>query len=332
MDVSIIIVNWNTEALLRDCLSSIYEQTTNINYEIIVVDNASTDQSIEMVRHNFPTVKLIQNKENRGFAAANNQAIETAQGRYILLLNSDTIVLDKAIEKTFAFANTHPEAGATGCRVLNPDGTIQTTCFTFPSLLNMFLSFTYLYKFFPKNRFFGREQMTWWDRNDVRQVDVITGCFMLIRREAIEQVGLMDESFFVYAEETDFCYRLKKNGWKVMFTPVGQIIHFGGQSTAKIPVSMIIHLRLNILRFIKKHYRWPSHIIARCLVAMFFAVRLPVWGTMFILRPRLRNEATIKIRAYSRGIADVLFSRIDIQKADKTFCCLKPQKIQDTIV
>lgn len=332
MDVSIIIVNWNTEALLRNCLTSIYKQTTNIDYEVIVVDNASTDQSIEMVRHNFPTVKLIQNKENRGFATANNQALETAQGRFILLLNSDTIVLDKAIEKTFAFASTHPEVGATGCRVLNSDGTVQTTCFMFPSLLNMLLSCTYLYKFFPKNRFFGREQMTWWNRNDVRQVDVITGCFMLIRREAIEQVGLMDESFFVYAEETDLCYRLKENGWKVMFTPVGQIIHLGGQSTAKIPVSMIIHLRLNILRFIKKHHRWPSHTIARFLVALFFTIRLPVWGMMFILRPRLRNEAAIKIRAYSKGIVDVLFNRIDIQKADNDTCYLKSQKIQDEIL
>jgi len=176
------------------------------------------------------------------------------------------------------------------------------------------LSSLYLYKLFPRNRFFGREQMTWWDKNDTRQVDVVMGCFMLIRREAIEQVGAMDESFFMYAEETDWCYRLKKNGWKVMFTPAGQIIHFGGQSTAKIPVDMIIQLRLSILRFIKKHYCWLSYITARCLVALFFTVRLPVWSVMFILHSRRRNEALIKIRAYSKGIADALFSRIDIEK------------------
>ena len=314
MDVSIIIVNWNTKKLLRDCLTSVYEQTMNIDYEVIVVDNGSTDGSIEMVKQDLPQVKLIQNKENRGFAAANNQAIAAARGRYILLLNSDTIVLDKAIEKTLAFADAHTEAGAIGCRVLNPDGTVQTTCFMFPSLLNMLLSSTYLYKLFPKNRFFGREQMTWWDRNDVREVDVVTGCFILIRHEAIEQIGTMDESFFMYGEETDWCYRLKKNGWKIMFTPVGQIIHFGGQSTAKTPVAMMIQLRLSILRFIKKHYCWPSHIIARFLIAIFFAVRLPIWFAAFILHPRQRNEAIKKIQAYSTGIMDVLFSRIDTQK------------------
>ena len=314
MDVSVIIVNWNTKKLLRDCLTSVYEQTMNIDYEVIVVDNGSTDGSTEMIKHNFPQVSLIQNKENRGFAAANNQAIATARGRYVLLLNSDTVVLDKAIEKTLAFADAHTEAGAVGCRVLNPNSTVQTTCFMFPSLLNMLLSSTYLYKLFPKNRFFGREQMTWWLRNDVREVDVVTGCFILVRREAIEQVGTMDESFFMYGEETDWCYRLKKNGWKVMFTPVGQIIHFGGQSAAKIPVAMIIQLRLSILRFIKKHYSWPSHIIARFLIAIFFAFRLPIWFVIFILRPRRRNEATIKMQAYSSGIVDALFSRIDTQK------------------
>ena len=314
MDVSVIIVNWNTENLLRDCLTSVYEQTMNIDYEVIVVDNGSTDGSTEMIKHNFPQVSLIQNKGNRGFAAANNQAIAMAQGRYVLLLNSDTVVLNKAIEKTMSFADVHPKAGAIGCRVLNPDGTMQLTCFMFPSILNMLLESTYLYKLFPKNRFFGRERMTWWLRNDVREVDVVTGCFILVRREAIKQVGTMDESFFMYGEETDWCYRLKKNAWKVMFTPVGQIIHYGGQSTAKTPVTMIIQLRLSILQFMKKHSSWPSYMTARCLVALFFAIRLPIWFVTFMLRPRRRNEATIKLQAYSIGIVDALFSRIDTKK------------------
>lgn len=307
MDASIIIVNWNTKKLLKDCLESVYEQAADMDYEIIVVDNASTDGSKEMVRSDFPDVVLVENKENRGFAAANNQGIAVAGGRYVLLLNSDTIVLDDSVAKTVAFADAHPQAGVVGCRVLNPDGTLQPTCFMFPSVLNMLLSSTYLYKLFPRSRFFGRERMTWWDRNDVREVDVVTGCFMLVRREAIEQTGLLDEQFFMYAEETDWCYRFKKNGWKVMFAPAGEIIHYGGQSATQMPVAMIVQLRLSILKFIRKHYGRLSHFIARLLVAFFFAIRLPIWLAVSFLHPRDRSTAAVKMQAYSTGIIGALF-------------------------
>ena len=310
MDVSVIIINWNTKEILRDCLTSVYEQAGDVDYEVIVVDNASTDGSVEMVKSDFERVVLIDNAENRGFATANNQGIAVAKGRYVLLLNSDTVVLDGAIAKTVDFADAHRRAGVTGCRVLNSDGTLQPTCFMFPSVLNMFLSSTYLYKLFPKSRFFGRERMTWWDRSDVREVDVVTGCFMLVRREAIDQVGAMDERFFMYAEETDWCYRFKKSGWQVMFTPAGQIVHLGGQSTAKRPVAMIVQLRLSILTFIKKHSGWVAQLTARFLTALFFAVRLPVWVAR-VFRSRQRSEAAIKMQAYSTGIVSALFGRID---------------------
>jgi len=311
VDVSVIIVNWNTKGLLRDCLSSVYEHAGDFDYEIIVIDNASTDGSASMVKNDFRQVILIENSENRGFAAANNQGMAVAKGRYVLLLNSDTVVLDNSIVNTVRFADKNPQAAVTGCRVLNPDLTLQRTCFMFPSILNMLLSSTYLYKLFPKNRFFGREQMTWWDRSDVRKVDVVTGCYMLVRREAIEQVGMMDEQFFMYGEETDWCYRFWKKGWTVMFAPVGEIIHFGGQSAAKKPVAMIVQLRLSILKFIKKHYGWPAYLIARFLVALFFAVRLPVWLTMAFVRPAARSEAAIKMKAYSTGVVNALFGQVN---------------------
>lgn len=311
MDVSIIIVNWNTKNILRDCLRSVYEQAGDVDYEVIVVDNASTDGSLDMIKSDFERVVLLENAQNKGFATANNQGMEIAKGRYVLLLNSDTVVLDGAIAKTVSFADAHPRAGVTGCRVLNADRTLQPTCFMFPSILNMFLSSTYLYKFFPKSRFFGRERMTWWDRSDVRQVDVVTGCFMLVRREAIDQVGVMDERFFMYAEETDWCYRFREEGWDVTFTPAGQIIHLGGQSTAKKPVAMIVQLRLSILKFIRKHSGRFAQVSARFLTALFFAVRIPIWfARVFSLRQR--SEAVVKMRAYSIGIASALFGRIDL--------------------
>lgn len=311
MDVSIIIVNWNTKNILSDCLRSVYEQAGDVDYEVIVVDNASTDGSLDMIKSDFERVVLLENAQNKGFATANNQGMEIAKGRYVLLLNSDTVVLDGAIAKTVSFADAHPRAGVTGCRVLNADRTLQPTCFMFPSILNMFLSSTYLYKFFPRSRFFGRERMTWWDRSDVRQVDVVTGCFMLVRREAIDQVGVMDERFFMYAEETDWCYRFREEGWDVTFTPAGQIIHLGGQSTAKKPVAMIVQLRLSILKFIRKHSGRFAQVSARFLTALFFAVRIPIWfARVFSLRQR--SEAVVKMRAYSIGIASALFGRIDL--------------------
>ena len=311
MDVSIIIVNWNTRKLLQDCLASIYERKPSIDYEVIVIDNASTDSSTEMVKNTFPQAILVENPDNKGFATANNQGIDIAQGRYVLLLNSDTVVLEDCLAHTVSFADTHPEAGVVGCQVLNPDGTLQPTCFMFPSILNMLLSSTYLYKLFPKSRFFGRERMTWWDRSDVREVDVVTGCFMLVRREAIEQVGVMDERFFMYGEETDWCYRFKQEGWKVLYAPVGRIVHFGGQSASQRPVAMIVQLRLSILKFVRKHYGWSTHLIARFLMAFFFAVRLPLWLGIALFRRSKRGAAAIKIRAYSAIIVNALFGQLD---------------------
>ena len=309
VDISIIIVNWNTRDLLRSCLRSVCEQSGKVEYEAIVVDNASTDGSAEMVRNDFPQATLIENSENRGFAAANNQGMTIAKGRYVLLLNSDTVILDNAIERVLSFADVHPEAAVIGCRVLNPDRTLQPTCFMFPSILNMMLLSSYLYKLLPRSRFFGRERMTWWDRSDTHEVDVVTGCFMLVRREAIEQIGMMDEQFFMYGEETDWCYRFKQAGWKMMFTPDAEIIHLGGQSTAQKSADMTVRLRLSILRFIRKHHGWLAYEIARFLTVLFFAVRVPFWTFLRLFARERRKQSVTKMRAYLSGIGKVIFNQ-----------------------
>jgi GT2 family glycosyltransferase len=282
VDISVIIVNWNTRDTLRDCLMSVYKQTRDISFEVIVVDNASSDGSAEMVKREFPEVILLQNNENRGFAAANNIGMAVAQGRYILLLNSD------------------PESAVVGCTVLNPDGTLQHSCFMFPSLLNMFLSSTYLYKLFPKSKFFGREQMTWWDRKGVREVDVVTGCLMLVRRQAIEQIGLLDERFFMYGEETDWCYRFKQGGWKVLFTPQAEIIHLGGQSSKQTSIEMTLQLRGSILLFIQKHHFWLEYKFACILVWLFFAIRIPFW--LIVFATKRTDTYSNKLTAYLKGM------------------------------
>jgi len=275
MDVSVIIVNWNTCDILRDCLQSVYLGTRAVQFEVIVVDNASSDNSAVMIRTEFPQVILLENRKNWGFAAANNQGMAIAQGRYVLLLNSDTVVLDGAIDKVVAFADSTPKAGITGCRMLNEDKTLQLSSFMFPSVLNMTLWITYLFKLFPRSRFFGRERMTWWSRDDVRDVDVVTGSFMLVRQEAIKQVGLMDERFFMYFEETDWCYRFKQEGWKVMFTPNAEIIHLGGASSKQIRAAMVKQWRKSMLLFFKKHKSMLEYLSAWFLIMLFLLTRVP---------------------------------------------------------
>lgn len=302
MDVSIVIVNWNTGQITCDCLRSVYEQTTGVSFEAIVIDNASSDNSVAIFKEKFPQVILIENDDNRGFAAANNQGMAIAKGRFILLLNSDTVVLENAIEKTVEFAYSRSDAAVIGCKVLNSDKSLQPTCFMFPSILNMLLSATYLYKILPKNRFFGREHMTWWGRNNERQVDVVTGCFMLVQREAIEQIGMMDERFFVYAEETDWCYRFKEAGWKVIFTPCAQIIHLGGESSKKVATEMGLQLRGSILQFIHKHRpRW-EYASACLLVWLFCAVRIPYWFMCFIFDRQNRKYNWGRMAIYAIAV------------------------------
>ena len=290
MDVSILIVNWNTREILRDCLKSIYEQTRDLAFEVIVIDNASEDGSPQMVKEDFKEVILVENSTNRGFAAANNQAMAMAKGRYVLLLNSDTVVLDNAIAKTVVFADAHPEGAVVGCRILNPDKTRQEGCFMFPSLLNLLLSATYLYKLFPRSKFFGRESMTWWMRDDEREVDVVTGCFMLIRRDAIEQVGVMDEQFFMYGEETDWCYRFKKAGWKCLFSPAGAIIHIGRASSKARRHAMSLQCRASILLFLKKHKGELIYRLACLVIALDAFLRIPYWFAKWIASGKLHGE------------------------------------------
>ena len=299
--VSILIVNWNTREVLRDCLRTVYEQTKTVPFEVIVVDNASEDGSVDMVKTAFPQVVLLANATNRGFAAANNQGIEVAQGRYVLLLNSDTLVLDVAIDRTVDFAEAHAEAAVVACRVLNPDKTWQPTCFMFPSALNILIGALYLNKLFPRNRFCGRERMTWWDGGDVRAVDVVAGCFILARREAIEQVGVLDESYFMYGEESDWCCRFHKAGWKVLYTPVADIVHLGGVSSARVKGPMCLQLRASTLLFLRKHNGLASYVAACLFVSLFFLLRLPLWLAKAAVSGGVNSEDWEMVRTYAAG-------------------------------
>lgn len=254
LNVSIIIVNWNTRDMLRDCLASIYAQTQGLSFEVIVVDNASSDGSAGMVHEAFPQAVLIANERNRGFAAANNQAMVVAKGRYMLLLNPDTIVLDGAVQKTVAYADRRPDIGVVGCQVWENESVIQRTCARFPSVWSTLVLAAGLCRMFPRSRLLGSERMVGWNRDDERDVEVVSGMFMLVRREAIDAVGMMDEDYFVYAEETDWCYRFWRAGWRCVFTPTARIIHRdgGSKSTEQVSVKMYVQMQKSLLIFQRK--------------------------------------------------------------------------------
>ncbi len=300
MDVSIIIVAWNVRQLLYNCLKSVYDETKNIDFEVIYVDNASEDGSVEMVKEQFPEVRIIENEENRGFIKANNQGIEIAEGRYVLLLNSDTVILDNAIAKMVQFADVHPESAVIGCKVFTSNNTLQRTCFMYPSCLNMLLSATYLYKVFPKSKFFGRERMTGWDYRNTREVEAICGVCSLVRQDAIKQVGLMNELYFVYGDDPDWCYRFKNNGWKIFFSPEAQIIHYGDE-TRRRPREFELQLHGSKLIFMKLHRSRLTFPFARLLMALFFLLRIPYWLAMIILHKNERKRSIETAGTYLIG-------------------------------
>ncbi|MBC8391739.1 MAG: glycosyltransferase family 2 protein [Deltaproteobacteria bacterium] len=279
-DLSIIIVNWNTREILQNCLKSVYEQTKGIAFETIVVDNASVDNSAEMVRQEFPQAILIVNTENRGFAAANNQGMKIARGRYVLLLNPDTIVLDGAIQKAVAYADQFSNIGVLGCQVWVNDSEIQQTCFSFPSVSGLIAQKMGLCRLFPQSRFFGWVDYGWWDRTTLMEVDVVSGMFMLVRREAIDQIGLMDEDYFVYGEETDWCWRFRKAGWKCVFSPIARIIHLdgGGKSTSQLSVRMYVQIQKSLLLFHRKQRGFFSWIAAKTIYIVSMLVRYAIFS------------------------------------------------------
>jgi hypothetical protein len=295
VDVDVVIVNWNTRDYVEACIRSVFENARDITFRVFVVDNASADGSAEMVRSKFPEVRLIANATNLGFAAANNQAFREADARYLLLLNPDTVVLDDVIQNVVRLADTEPDVAVVGCQVLGRADKIERSCFRFPSPLNLFLLYSGLERAFPGSPFFGRASMASWDRKSRRDVDVVVGVFMLVRSEAVAEVGLMDEDYFVYAEEADWCYRFHRAGWRCLFAPVGTIRHEegGARSTSQDRVRMYVQLQKSLLIFHRKNRGWFSWLCAKSILGAAMLVRAAFWR----VRATLGGQPELYLRA-----------------------------------
>jgi hypothetical protein len=256
MDLSIVIVNYYLERYLPACLESIYRSINQLAYEIFLVDNGSQEGAIAKICKGYSDLRVLTNKENVGFARANNQAMKECRGDFILLLNPDTIVTPNAIDIMVDFLRDHIDAGAIGPKLLNPDGSLQYSCRAFPGLWTLlFNRYSLLTQLFPHNPFSRHYLLSDWDHNSLREVDWISGACLMTRQEVVKEVGLLDEGYFIFNEDVDWCRRMKDQGWKIYYLPEAKIIHYINSSKSKDSYRLIIERHKGMLHYFHKHYR-----------------------------------------------------------------------------
>ena len=310
--LSIVIVSFNTRQLLKECLDSVYASLaeSTLVSEVIIVDNASRDGSAAAVRERFPQVRLIANEDNRGFAAANNQALKTigygigdtypSSPKYAMLLNPDTIVGENALTTLVRFMDANPEAGACGARLLHSDGSFQHSAFAFPTLFQIFLDFFSINYRLTDSRLNGRYPRRLYQAGKPFPIDHPLGAALMVRREAIEQVGLLNERFFIYCEEIDWCLRIKAAGWSTWCVPEAQIVHHVARSTGQFRDEMFVALWKSRYQLFEKHYSRLFQWMARRIV------RLGLWVETRRARAAVRrgeiteSELTSRLTAYRR--------------------------------
>lgn len=294
-EVSVIIVTWNAASYIATCLESLMDDLKSIYHEIVLVDNASSDGTAELVQERFPRITLIKNSQNVGFARACNQALLAKPADYVLFLNPDTKVLPGAVGTLIEFMKNHPRTGAVGPTLLNPDGSSQLTGNAAPSLKNLFYEIFFLDRVFPKSRIFGRHKMSYLDRTDSLEVDWTMGACLMMRKSALDKVGAYDENFFLYFEETDLCLRLKKAGYQIYVAPQARVIHFGGGGPAHYTAKKIIEYHKSLSYFSRKYFTPRQTAGLRVLIFLRTVIRLLTWILLF---PFFGDVAIEKLKGY----------------------------------
>jgi hypothetical protein len=300
-DLSIIIVSWNSRQDLERCLPSIPAATAGHSYEVVLVDNDSADNTLEYVRSVMPECVCHRNDVNRGFAAGNNQGISLAHGRYCLLLNPDTVLKSGACDRLIEFMDLHATVSACGPALLNGDGSPQRTGVRFPSLWNLFVEALFLDRLFPRTRLFGAHRELYADPAVPRMVDYVQGSCLLVRRETVDRIGLLDESFFMYFEETDWCKRMNDSGGEVWYVPAARVVHLGGGAFGHYDEKRLTTYHRSLLQFFKKHHSPWEQLLLRGIILKRSAVRLIAWGVLYVFSggPR-RNRAQSALLGYRR--------------------------------
>ncbi|MDA8174672.1 MAG: glycosyltransferase family 2 protein [Nitrospiraceae bacterium] len=296
VDISFIVVSWNAKEYLYKCLASIEKEAAGHRSEVIVVDNASSDGSQAMVRERFPQVKLIISRENLGFAKANNIGIRQSRGKYLALINSDVEVLPGCIGLMTGYMEEHGKTGILGPQILDTHKNVQRSCMGFPTLWNSFCRALALDTIFPKSRLFGGFELTYWPHNSTREVDIINGCFWLVRRSALQQVGVLDERFFIYGEDKDWCRRFWAQGWKIVYLHRACAIHYGGASSSNAPVKFFIEMNRANLKYWGKHHGRSAQACLIVMTVVQSVIRCLLASVQYLIWPSKRADAAFKIK------------------------------------
>lgn len=296
--LTIIVVNWNSRDELNKCLASLKASGTKTAYQVIVVDNHSSDDTVAFLHAHYPEVMVIANTENRGFAAANNQALGKTTSRYVLLLNPDTYVHRGALDELVNFMESHPDAAAVGPALRNEDGSPQNTGVRFPTNWNILVEALFLDRVFPRSRVFGRHKELFADQDAPRKVQYVQGACLMLRTEVARTIGDMDEQFFLYFEEVDWCKRMYDAGYSVYMCPSAVVTHFANAELGHFDAHRLVHYHRSLILFYKKHYSQASLMVLRVLLAVRSLLRLFVWTAVPLTRPSLRHRAVSALRGY----------------------------------
>jgi GT2 family glycosyltransferase len=294
IEVSVVIVNYNSFDLLNKCINSLIEFTKEVSCEIIVIDNNSTVGNIDDAVSDFDEIILIKNKKNVGFGAANNQGLKIAKGKYVLFLNNDTVLLENSIKRVFDFAETLNENSIIGCKLLNEDKSLQHSVYDFPSLLNIFTSNFFLYSLFPNSKLFTKYHMMNRKINEITEVDVVTGAFLFSTKNKMQEIGGFDERFFFYNEETDLCYRFKKNGGKIYYFPETALIHLKGGTANKVSWFAYRNQSISTIKFFQKHFAGLKYFSAVLFHYLGIFIRIPT----FLLIGLITINRTLIIKSF----------------------------------
>lgn len=285
MKLSIVIICWNDWKVIENCLSSIFNGTKETEFEVIVSDNGSTDGSVEKIRTQFPAVRIVENRSNLGFSKGNNAGIREATGDYVLILNPDTIVHPGSLDRWIRFADQHPEAGAFGCKVLNPDGTFQGTARPFPTVRRALISALGLRPLGYLGRAFLSDKYVGWNGDTEREIDWQSGCCVMVRGDLLKKIGGFDEQFFYHYEEVDVCHRVWDSGQTIRFTPEVTITHLGGQSVGRFPVRFALETNRNCYRYFYKHFGVKGARRCRQIMVLHFRIRQFGYSLLYRWKP-----------------------------------------------